>query len=315
MKVSVVIPVFNEVGNLSILQQRLNAVLQKLSLDYEIIYVDDGSFDASPDELERLYREYQNVKVITLTGNYGQTQALAAGIDITTGEVVVTLDADLQNDPSDIPAILAKLEEGYDVVSGWRVKRKDNLFSKRIPSYVANSISSLITNVRLHDLGCSLKGYKRNVLERIEFYSGIHRFLPLCAVINGAKITEISVKHHPRLHGKTKYGISRIFKVILDMFTIILMWKFASRPISVLGKLGITCLCLSGLLGVFIVIRKLSYGGVWVSPLLFIFVIFFVLGTQFILMGMLAELVINVNYGNRNQKRYRVKKVLGNGNL
>ncbi|MBU4305236.1 MAG: glycosyltransferase family 2 protein [Candidatus Omnitrophica bacterium] len=313
MKISIIIPVFNEEGNLEILNNRINAVIKSAELDCEVIFIDDGSIDGSAAALEQICKENKHVKVITLAGNYGQTQAIAAGVDNAAGEFIITLDADLQNDPVDIPNIIAKLDEGYDVVSGWRVKRKDNLFTKKIPSYLANRLSVLITNVRLHDLGCTLKGYRKTVLEKIEFYGEIHRFLPICAAMYGAKITEIPVEHHPRTNGKSKYGFSRGFKAFLDILAIIFLWKFITKPIYAFGGIGLFSLAISALIGVFIVARKLLLGGLWVSPLLFLFVIFSLMGIQFILMGILAELVIRLCYGVEGKKRYRVKEIRDNG--
>lgn len=310
MKISIVIPVFNEAGNLLMLQHNLNRVLLSLEVDWEVTYVNDGSFDASADELQTIWEENQNIKIITLARNYGQTQALAAGIDSAEGEIIITMDADQQNDPADIPKLLAKLEEGYDVVSGWRVDRQDSLFWKKIPSFLANKISFLITKVRLHDLGCTLKAYKKEVLDEIEFYGEIHRFLPLCAAMQGARIAEIPVRHNKRKYGNSKYGIFRIFNVILDMLLLMFMWNFITKPIYIFGGMGLVSLGGSVLIGTFIMIRKIFFGGEWVSPLLFIFVILSIMGIQFILMGILAELIIRLYYGARSKKRYSIKKKL-----
>lgn len=308
MKISVVIPVYNEEKSLGMLDQNLKQALKNVA-NYEVIYVDDGSSDKSLSRLEKIAENNSCVKIVSLARNYGQTQAIAAGIDHAQSEIIVTMDADLQNDPVDICRLLAKLEEGFDVVSGWRVNRKDSLWRKKIPSYIANKISASITSIKLHDLGCTLKCYRKKILEKIEFYGEIHRLLPLYAAAYGAKIAEIPVKHHRRKYGKSKYGISRVFKVILDMLTLMFMWKFTTKPIYVFGGMGIFSLCISTLVGMFIIIRKIFFCGVWVSPLLFIFAIFAILGAQFILMGVLAELVIRLYYGTRNQKRYIVRKI------
>jgi len=307
MKISVIIPVFNEEGNLSLLHKKLNAVFKKMSLSYEIIYIDDASNDRSPGILEEISKIDSKVKIITLARNYGQTQAIAAGVDTAIGEIIVTMDSDLQNDPSDIPRILAKLDEGYDVVSGWRKMRKDDLWLKKIPSQLANAISVFITGVKIHDLGCTLKAYRGNILRDIEFHGDIHRLLPLYAAIQGARITEIPVKHHERKHGKSKYGISRFFKVILDMFAVMFMWKFLPKPIYAFGGMGLISLIFSGFIGLFIVFRKIFLAGVWVSPLLFIFVIFFLLGVQFMLMGIMAEFILRLYFEAKDIKRYKIK--------
>lgn len=306
-KISIIIPVFNEELNLLDLQDALVTVLLKLSMQYEIIYVDDGSTDKSNERLLQIAEKNTQVKVLTLTRNFGQTQAISAGVDNSDGEVIITMDADLQNDPTDIPALLKKLEEGYDLVSGWRVDRKDNFLLKKIPSAAANKISAWLTKVNIHDLGCTLKAYKRTVLEEIDYYGEIHRFLPVYASMHGATIAEIPVKHHKRTKGDSKYGLSRIYKVVLDMFTIMFMWKFMTRPLYLFGGIGMISFGLSGLAGLFIVIRKLFFEGDWVSPLLFLFVVFSMIGVQFVLMGVLAELIIRLYYGARNQKRYKIK--------
>jgi len=307
MKITVIIPVFNEQGSLRALHKKLNAVLEKMDLSYEVIYVDDASTDKSASILDTISKTDSKVKIITLSRNYGQTQAIAAGVDAAIGEIIVTMDSDLQNDPADIPRLLAKLEEGYDVVSGWRKKRKDDLWLKKIPSNLANTIIARLTGVKIHDLGCTLKAYRSRILKSIEFHGEIHRLLPLYAAIQGAKITEIPVKHQRRKYGQSEYGISRFFKVILDMFAIMFMWKFLPKPIYAFGGIGLASLSFSGVIGLFIVFRKVFLAGDWVSPLLFIFVIFFLIGIQFILMGILAEFILRLYFGVKDLKRYKIK--------
>ncbi len=309
MKISIIVPVFNEAGNLLILNEKLTSVLERLSVDYETIYVDDGSFDASAKELHQIWDNGQKVKIITLIQNYGQTQAISAGIDNSTGEIIVTIDADMQNDPEDIPELLSKLNEGYDVVSGWRINRQDHLLWKKIPSFFANKISGWISGVKLHDLGCTLKAYQRPILEKIDFYGEIHRFLPVYAAMHGAKIAEIKVKHHHRKHGSSKYGMSRIFRVILDMLTIMFMRRFLTRPIYMFGGMGIILMGGAFFTALVIIIRKLFFGGVWVSPLLFLFVTFSTMGIQFIMMGILAELIIRLYHETKSQKRYKIRGI------
>jgi len=220
VKVSVVIPAYNEEENLPVLYERLRTVLEKLEGDYEIIFVDDGSTDGSFDVLRDLARRDERVKVIRFRRNYGQTAAMYAGFEHATGEVIVTMDADLQNDPEDIPRLLKKLEEGYDIVSGWRKDRKDPFLSRRLPSKIANWIISKVTGVELHDYGCTLKAYRSEIAKRYRLYGDMHRFLPALARRFGAKITEIPVRHHPRLYGRSKYGIGRTVRVILDIFLV-----------------------------------------------------------------------------------------------
>lgn len=307
IKISIIVPVFNEQGNLILLDKRISDVMGQVNLSYELIFIDDGSTDNSAKELKKISETNNNVRVITLQRNYGQTQAIAAGIDHARAQLIVTMDADLQNDPRDIPKLLDKIEEGYDVVSGWRFKRKDSFWKKRVPSYWANLISAKLTGIKLHDLGCTLKVYKLSILKDIEFYGEIHRFLPLCAAIEGAKIAEIKVRHHERKYGRSKYGISRFFKAVLDMLTILFAWKFMTKPIHIFGSIGIASISLSSLIGLFIVLRKVLWQGQWVSPLLFLFVVFFIAGIQFVLMGILAELIIRLYYGMRDQIRYKIK--------
>ncbi|MFH1460402.1 MAG: glycosyltransferase [Candidatus Omnitrophota bacterium] len=313
MKISIIIPVFNEQGNLTLLNSKIQQMLESEKLDFEIIYINDGSKDNSLEELAQICSQNVRVKIINLIRNYGQTQAIAAGVDNAAGEVIITMDADLQNDPKDIPKILEKINQGFEVVSGWRVNRKDGFLLRVFPSYIANLFFSALTKVKLHDLGCSLKGYKKEILEKIEFFGQIHRFLPICAAMYGAKITEIPVKHHKRLNGKSKYGTFRVFNVILDMLTLMFMWKFTGKPVYIFGGIGMFSFGLSLFLAIFIIIRKLIWGGVWVSPLLFLFIMFFIIGMQFILMGILAELIIRLYYGSQDRKRYRIKEIKSYG--
>jgi len=310
MKVSIIIPIFNEADNLPVLNKRLYEVLEKEQIDYEVIYINDGSIDASLMELKKLWDNNFSLKIITLAKNYGQTLAISAGVDNSNGDYIITMDGDLQNDPADIPAILTKLKDGYDVVSGWRIRRKDHFLQKKLPSIIANRIIAIITKVKLHDLGCTLKGYKRAILEDIEFYGEIHRFLPLYAAMYGAKIAEIPVRHNKRKHGKSKYGLLRFVKGLLDFITIMFMWKFMTKPIYVFGGIGIVSVGASAIIGSFIIIRRILWGGEWVSPLLFLFVLFCTMGMQFILMGILAEFIMRLYYGMRAQRRYRIKKIL-----
>lgn len=307
LQISIIIPVFNEQGNLKILSEQIADVMSQLDFNYEVIFIDDGSTDNSAQELNAIAKVDKHARIITLLRNYGQTQALAAGIDHALAELIITIDADLQNDPKDIPKLLDKINQGYDVVSGWRIKRKDNFWQKKLPSYLANFLSVKLTGVKLHDLGCTLKAYKLSVLKEIEFQGEIHRFLPICAAMQGAKIAEVPVRHHKRKHGNSKYGVSRFFKVILDMLILLFTWKFMAKPIHVFGGIGIVSVLLSVLIGLFIVLRKVLWAGQWVSPLLFLFVILFIIGIQFILIGILAEIIIRLYSGMRDQTSYKVK--------
>ena len=312
MDISIIVPVYNEKGNLTLLQEELDKVLTEQKYTYEIIYVDDGSNDGSVARIKEIVASSSQAKGVMLVRNFGQTQAIAAGVDHSTGDIIVTIDADLQNDPADIPKLLSKLEEGFEVVSGWRINRQDNYFSRKIPSYLANKISAKLTGVNVHDLGCTLKAYKRTVLESITLYGEIHRFLLIYAALGGARITEIPVNHRKRKSGDSKYGLSRIFKVFLDMFTILFLWKCVNRPIYAFGAVGIVSILASFFTALFIALRKVLWGGVWVSPLLFLFVIFFMMGVQFILMGILAEFIIRLYYDSQQQKRYVIKEIQEN---
>lgn len=310
MDFSIIIPVYNEKNSLKILNEKIYSSLNNLRKYWEIIYVDDGSTDGSDQELKDIFDKSENVKVISFNRNYGQTQAIAAGFDNADGQKIIIMDADLQNDPADIPHLLKKLEEGYDLVSGWRIRRQDNLLLKKIPSLVVNKLSFWLSKVKIHDLGCTLKAYRREILENIEFYGEIHRFLPICAAMQGAKIVEIPVKHQKRKFGKSKYSIWRGVKAVLDLCPLIFTWRFIAKPIYFFGGIGLFLIGLSAITAFFIIIRKLFWAGVWVSPLLFLFVILLSIGVQLILMGIMMEFIIRLYQGSCGQKRYKIKKIL-----
>ena len=275
MKVSIVAPVYNEVENINPLHQALTEALHGLS--YELIFVDDGSTDGSLDELIRLVEEDVNhVQAIELRRNFGQTAAIAAGIDHSHGDVIVLIDADLQNDPTDIPMMLEKIEEGYDVVSGWRVNRKDTFLTRRLPSRIANWLISRVTGVPLHDYGCTLKAYRRDVLQGFHLYGEMHRFIPAYAGMVGSKIIEIPVQHHPRQYGKAKYGLERTFKVILDLFTVKFLVSYANKPIYLFGGAGLVLFLVSFLILGYLITRRLLLDEHMIrSPLLLMSVMLF----------------------------------------
>ena len=235
---SIVLPVYNEEENITLQYEKIIETVDQLKKSYEIIFVDDGSRDRSFEILERIAKKNKRVKVVQFRRNFGQTAAMAAGIDHSVGEVIVFMDSDLQNEPADIAHLLEKIEEGYDVVSGWRYERKDRLFSRKIPSKIANKLISKVTGVPLHDLGCSLKAYRADVLRKINLYGEMHRFIPIHTSWVGAKIIEIPVGHHPRQYGKSKYGIIRTFKVMLDLMTVKFLGSFATKPIYLYGGIG-----------------------------------------------------------------------------
>jgi glycosyltransferase involved in cell wall biosynthesis len=236
---SVVVPVYNEEESIGLLYENIREVCDKLDKSYEIIFIDDGSEDGTLKVLKMIYDKDSRVKVIKFRKNYGQTAAMSAGFEYAKGEIIISLDGDLQNDPVDIPSLLKKIEEGYDIVCGWRIKRKDKLLSRRIPSKVANWIISILTGVKIHDNGCSLKAYRSNVIKIVPLYSEMHRFIPAMASMHGARITEMKVAHHPRKFGRAKYGISRIWRVFLDLITIKMLVGFSSKPALWFGVLSL----------------------------------------------------------------------------
>ncbi|HEY44243.1 MAG TPA: glycosyltransferase family 2 protein [Anaerolineae bacterium] len=311
MRVSIVVPVYNEKENLYLLHRGLTEALNDLS--YELVFVDDGSTDESLDKLVKLAeQDTDHVRVIELRRNFGQTAAIAAGIDHAHGEVIVLIDADLQNDPADIPMMLEKIKEGYDVVSGWRVKRQDAFLTRTIPSRIANWLISKVTGVPLHDYGCTLKAYRRDVLAGFHLYGEMHRFIPAYAGGVGARIIEVPVKHHPRRFGKAKYGLERTLKVILDLFTVKFITSYANKPIYIFGGTGLALIFGSFfLLGVLILRRLLFEEHLIRSPLLLMTVMLFILGFQTILLGLIAELLVRTYHESQAKPTYTVRRVIG----
>ena len=309
MKLSVIIPVFNEVENIPLLHKAIHQALKSVKYSWEMILVDDGSQDNSPEALEKLARkDPRYVKVILLRRNFGQTTAIAAGIDHASGDIVVMMDADLQNDPVDIPGMVAKIDEGYDVVSGWRYERKDNLL-RILPSRLANKLISWITGVHLHDYGCTLKAYRREVLSGFRLYGEMHRFIPAYAGSVGAKIIEVRVNHHARKYGKAKYGLERTTKVILDLMTVKFLSSYASKPNYLFGGLGLIMMAISFLIVIFLVINRLVAGEHIVrSPLLQMSVMLFILGVQSILLGLIAELLVRTYHESQKKATYTIRK-------
>jgi len=306
---SVIIPVYNEKENLKSLHTKLIQALDKLNKEYEVIYVDDSSRDGSYDLLKEYAQSNEKIMVIRLVRNFGQTLAIQAGIDHSKGDILIFMDADLQNNPADIPKLLSKMEEGYDVVSGWRRHRKDPLLNKKIPSFIGNSIISSLFGVKLHDLGCALKVYKREIISNIRLYGEIHRLLPLYAAMNGASIAEVEVSHNPRLKGKTHYGWSRVFKVSFDLITLRFLEAYSTKPIYFFGGTGMGLLILGVVTGITVIIRKILFKGIWISPLLFISLLFITMGIQCILMGLLSEVVIRIYYKSQSEYSYLIKEI------
>ena len=309
--VSVVIPVLNEEENILPLHEELLAVLKKLDRDYEIIFIDDGSTDKTLERLRLLCKSDPSTKVISFLRNYGQTAALSAGIDFSKGRIIIPMDGDLQNDPQDILSLLQKIEEGYDVVSGWRKDRKDRFLTRRFPSIVANRVISFIGGVHLHDYGCTLKAYKRDILRNIRLYGEMHRFIPIYARWVGARVTEIAVHHHPRRAGLSKYGIVRIFKVLLDLMVVNFLLSYSQKPIYVFGGVGFLMIFGAFLSGAYAVYLKFFRGTSFIlTPLPLLCVLLLMLGFMSILMGFLAEILTRTYYESQKKPTYQIKEAL-----
>ena len=311
-KLSLVIPVLNEKDTLQTLDEAIHQALKDYETDWEVIYIDDGSQDGSLDILTDLAEiDKQHVRVVGFRRNFGQTAAIAAGIDHAQGDIIVTLDADMQNDPADIPMMVAKLNEGYDVVSGYRKDRKDTMLTRTIPSRAANWLISQVTGVHLHDYGCTLKAYRREVLHNIRLYGEMHRFIPVYAHAYGARITEVLVRHHPRKYGKTKYGLERTFKVLLDLFTVKFLLSYAAKPIYLFGGAGIFLILASGLVLLYLLVRRIFFSiSVLASPLFQMSAMFFILGFQSILMGLIAELLVRTYHESQKKPTYTIRTLI-----
>ena len=308
---SVVIPIYNEVESLVELIDRTARVLEENRYSFEIICVDDGSEDGSTELLKTLALARPYLKGIILRRNYGQTPALAAGFDYARGDIIVTLDGDLQNDPRDIPRLINQLQEGYDLVSGWRKNRQDNRWSRLLPSKIANWIIARVTGVRLNDYGCSLKAYRSELIADMNLYGELHRFLPALAYIEGAKVSEIVVNHYARRHGKSKYGIDRTIRVILDLMTVFFMKKFITRPMHIFGVLGIGGLVTGSAIGLYLSFLKLVLGqSIGNRPLLTLSILLFLTGIQLLCFGLLAELMIRTYHESQRRPIYRVRSVV-----
>lgn len=291
--ISVVIPLYNEEENVQPLYDILDEVLSGLGKEYEIIFIDDGSSDETYPRLKAIAQRDAHVKVIKFRNNCGQSAATDAGFELAAGDVIIVMDGDLQNDPRDIPKLLEKLEEGYDLVSGWRKNRKDKLLLRKVPSRIANRIICSVTKVNLHDTGCALKAYRKDVVKRINLYGELHRFLPALARIEGARITEIPVNHHPRKYGRSKYGITRTFKVIMDLLSLNLFIKYLKKPLHFFGKIALAFLFMAflAIVGVFQGMLRGVYGPEEMNVLISIALVFTAGGLQFIFLGLIANLI------------------------
>ena len=312
MKISLIIPVFNEAEILPELAESIYSALNDQPFDWEVIFVDDGSQDNSFSELKTIAeKDLFKIVVIGLRRNFGQTTAIAAGIDHAQGDVFVLMDADLQNDPSDIPLLISKIDEGYDLVSGWRADRQDNFFTRTLPSRMANSLISWVTGVHLHDYGCTLKAYRKNTLMGFRLYGEMHRFIPAYASHTGAKIVEVKVKHHARKSGKTKYGMERIFKVVLDLFTVKFLMSYSQKPLYLFGGLGLLLLLAGSAIILFLLARRLGFGiSPFSSPLFPTSTLMVLMGFQSILMGLIAELLARTYHEAQGKPTYTIREII-----
>ncbi len=313
MKISIIIPCYHEEENIPILYDKLSASLVNLvktrNLDYEVLLINDGSRDQTLNKLIECTKKDPKYKIIDFRRNYGQTAAMAAGFDHATGDVIIPMDADLQNDPDDFGLLLDKIDEGFDVVSGWRKNRKDRIFSRKLPSVIANWLISKISRVHLNDYGCTLKAYRRDVIKNIKLYGEMHRFIPIYASWVGANITEIPVKHHPRIYGKSKYGIIRTFKVLLDLVTIKFLGDYSTKPIYLFGGIGFFLWLIGFLCETEVAYVKFIEGGrAYDNPMLIIGIFFMVVGFQSLLIGLLAEINIRTYHESQNRPTYWIKK-------
>lgn len=304
---SIIIPLFNEQDNVTPLCADLRKILVEIGRPFEIILINDGSDDGTEDAARRIAVDDKRVKLITLLRNFGQTAAVMAGIDHATGDIIITMDGDQQNDPRDIPLLLAKLDEGYDVVSGWRRDRKDPVLTRKLPSYLANRLISWISGVRLSDYGCTLKAYRREVIKGVRLYGEMHRFVPIYCKWQGGKVAEIPVRHKPRIHGKSNYGLERVLKVVLDIIVVTFLDRYATRPIHLFGVFGIFTIALGLLAGAGALYFKIFEGIHFIrTPLPLLAVLCFITGIMSILMGLVAELVTRTYFESQGKSVYMV---------
>jgi glycosyltransferase involved in cell wall biosynthesis len=311
MYLSLVVPVYNEVENLTPLYERVREVLDPTGWSYELILVDDGSTDGSDRMLADLHVKDPRVKVLRFRRNFGQTAALAAGFDYAHGDIVVSLDGDMQNDPVDIPKLVAKLNEGYDLVNGWRVDRQDPFLNRRLPSQMANWIIGLTTQVKIHDYGCTLKAFRRDVVKNLKLYGEMHRFIPALVGDVGARITEMPVTHHPRKRGASKYGLARTLWVILDLLTVKFLSRYATRPSHLFGFVGLLAFFLGSAITAVLGIQRIFFGmRLSERPLLWLGILLVVVGVQFVTTGLLAEMLARTYHESQEKSVYLIKEIL-----
>lgn len=311
MNISVIVPLLNEEENIEVLYRELIDQLRELGQKFEVIFVDDGSTDRTFEILSKIQKDDSRVKVISFRKNFGQTAALSAGFDHAKGDIIVTLDADLQNDPQDIPKLLEKLNEGYDLVNGWRFDRKDPFLTRRLPSIIANKIISLITRVTLHDYGCTLKAFRKEVTKNIRLYGEMHRFIPAIASGMGISICEVKVNHRARKYGKSKYGISRTIRVILDLITVKFLLSYATRPIQVFGLLGFCSGIIGFAIAIYLTIQRQFFEIPLANrPLLLLAILLIFIGLQFVTLGLIAELQARTYHEAQNKPIYVIREIL-----
>lgn len=309
-ELSVILPLFNEEENVPKLYPKLKEVLDDLKKSYEVIFIDDGSVDNTFAALKKIHEKDNTIKIIKFRKNFGQSAAIAAGFEYAKGEIIITLDGDLQNDPADIPSLLAKIDDGYDVISGWRRKRKDPL-SKKIPSRISNWLARYLTKVNIHDFGCTLKAYNKEAIEDIELYGEMHRYIPALLAWKGFKVGEVEVSHHPRRHGKPKYGVSRLVKGFMDLITVKFLLSYSTKPLHIFGTLGAFSILIGLLSGAYLSFIRLAYKvPIADRPLLLLSVLLIFLGAQFISMGLLGEIMIRIYYQNQNKSVYSIEHYL-----
>ncbi len=310
-KVSIIIPAYNEETSVRVLVDELNKFLENFQYNYEVIFVDDGSKDKTFFVLREAVKYNSKFKVLRLRRNFGQSAALLAAIDYSTGDVIVPLDADLQNDPNDIPRLLNLISEGYDLVSGWRKNRQDRAIDRKIPSMIANKIISWVSGIKLHDYGCSLKAYRRDILSGVRLYGELHRFLPICASWNGAKVAEIAVNHKARVFGKSKYGLSRTYKVVLDLIVLKFLSDFSTKPIYFFGGFSIFSFFSAVAMSAWALYLKFSQGiDLDATPLLIFAAVFIIVSVQLLLMGILADLMMRTYFESQDKKTYQVREII-----
>jgi len=308
---SIIIPVYNETENIIPLYKKLSPILDELSKDSEVIFIDDGSTDDTIEQIKKVIEKDGRFRCLHLRKNFGQTPAISAGFDHAKGEVIITMDGDLQNDPADISRLLEKLDEGYDVVSGWRYDRKDPGISKKIPSKISNKLACWLTGLKLHDFGCTLKAYRKSAVKDVKLYGEMHRYIPAVLHWQGFKVAEIKITHHPRARGQTKYGMGRIFKGLFDLVNFKFWSGYSTRPIHFFGGLGILSFLMGFIVSLYLVFLKYLYGvSLTERPLLLLGALFMILGVQLIMFGFLGEMIVRVYYDTGDRKTYTIAEEL-----